>query len=218
MWSTTVAVPVRAVGQAEALHRRRRRSSSGSPANSGLQPVAVVLVEAVVGVEPEDPVAGGVPQALVAGGGEVVHPGEVEDLRAEASGDLAWCGRSSRCPRRRSRRPGRRAESRQSGRLCLLVLDDHAQRHARQPRLAEPAAGRLEHRGAGRAVSRHGGGRRPRRARRRRSTSVGGVVPGEPLEHVRRPARRGPAPRSGSATTCAGSRARASASGSASQG
>jgi hypothetical protein len=53
------------------------------------QPLAVGVVEALVGVEPEDPVTGGVAQAGVAGGGEVVAPGEVEEAGAEAGGHLA---------------------------------------------------------------------------------------------------------------------------------
>ena len=53
------------------------------------QLVAVLLVEAVVGVEPEDPVSRGVLQAGVAGGGEVVDPGEVEDLGPLVARNLA---------------------------------------------------------------------------------------------------------------------------------
>jgi hypothetical protein len=50
--------------------------------------VAVLLVEAVVGVHPEDEVTAGVVEAGVAGGGEVVAPGEVEDPGAVLEGDL----------------------------------------------------------------------------------------------------------------------------------
>ena len=57
------------------------------PGEQAAEPLAVLGVEAVVGVEPEDPLARGVTQRLVAGGGEIIDPGEVEDLGAEARGD-----------------------------------------------------------------------------------------------------------------------------------
>jgi hypothetical protein len=43
----------------------------------------VGFIEIFVAVEPEDPVAAGVPQALIAGGGEAINPGEVEDAGAQ---------------------------------------------------------------------------------------------------------------------------------------
>ncbi len=52
------------------------------------QLLAVFFVEPVIGVEPEDPVPRGVSQALIAGAGEVVAPGEVEDAGAEGGGDF----------------------------------------------------------------------------------------------------------------------------------
>src|SRR5262249_9109043 len=51
-----------------------------------LRPVGVV--HEVIGVEPAGPGAGGVAEAFVAGGGEVVAPGEVENAGTELAGDL----------------------------------------------------------------------------------------------------------------------------------
>jgi hypothetical protein len=53
------------------------------------QPAAVLLVEPVVGVEPDDPLAGRMPQALIAGRGEVIDPGKVEDAGDELGGQVA---------------------------------------------------------------------------------------------------------------------------------
>jgi hypothetical protein len=48
------------------------------------QPRAIVAVDSVVGIQPEDPVLGGVAERFVAGRGKVVAPGEFVDLRAQA--------------------------------------------------------------------------------------------------------------------------------------
>jgi hypothetical protein len=53
------------------------------------QASAVLFIDSIVGVEPEDPVAGGVVDARIAGGGKIIAPGEVEDAGAETGGQLA---------------------------------------------------------------------------------------------------------------------------------
>ena len=42
----------------------------------------------VIGVEPEDVIAGSVFQCSVAGGGEVINPGEMKNLCSELAGDF----------------------------------------------------------------------------------------------------------------------------------
>src|SRR5262249_36011498 len=77
------------------VSRNSRSVSSMANANiaivelveQGPQPPAVVLVQAVVGVEPEDPIAGGVAEAFGAGGGEAFLAGEVVNLGPVAGGD-----------------------------------------------------------------------------------------------------------------------------------
>ena len=55
----------------------------------GAQAFAVRVVQALVGVQPKNPVAGGVAEALVAGGGEAVTPHEVVNPRTQPDGNLA---------------------------------------------------------------------------------------------------------------------------------
>jgi hypothetical protein len=54
----------------------------------GFQLAAVGLIEVFVGIEPEDPVAGGVAEGFDPGRGEVIDPGEVEDAGAQGGGEL----------------------------------------------------------------------------------------------------------------------------------
>jgi len=48
---------------------------------------AVGIVEMLIGVEPEEPLPGGVADGFIACSGEVVAPGEVEDTSAELGSD-----------------------------------------------------------------------------------------------------------------------------------
>ncbi len=54
----------------------------------GAELAAVFRIEVLIGVEPEDPVAGGVAQGFIAGGGEAVAPGEGEDAGTQGGGDF----------------------------------------------------------------------------------------------------------------------------------
>ena len=49
----------------------------------------LLRLDHIIGIEPEGIIAGRVRERRVAGGGEVVDPGEIEDLRPELPGDLA---------------------------------------------------------------------------------------------------------------------------------
>ena len=73
------------VGQAQALHAVGGVFVA-QRGQQGPQLLAVDVVDAVVGVQPQDPVAGGVPQRLVARRREVVAPGEVHELHLDAEG------------------------------------------------------------------------------------------------------------------------------------
>ena len=92
--------------------------------------LAVRLVEAVVGVKPEDPVAAGVLDADVTGGCEGIDPGEVADLGPQQ------CRNLLRLVRRAGidddhfiNKVGDRFEA--SSEVRFLVLDDHRQGNAR---------------------------------------------------------------------------------------
>ena len=80
--------PVRVVGVRELLHQVGRAVALQA-VEHGPQPPAVLRVEPLVGVEPEDPVAGRVADALVPRGGEVVHPREIDDDGAAVERHLA---------------------------------------------------------------------------------------------------------------------------------
>ncbi len=54
----------------------------------GFELGAVLIIEGFVGVEPEDPVAGGVAERLIARRGKAVNSGEVEDAGAQGGGDF----------------------------------------------------------------------------------------------------------------------------------
>lgn len=52
------------------------------------QPLSVSRVEAFIGIQPENPVAGGLAKRLIACG-EAIDPGEVDDLGPERGSDLS---------------------------------------------------------------------------------------------------------------------------------
>src|SRR5262249_59523256 len=95
----------------------------------GAESLVVGLVEAVVGVQPEDPLAPGMPQALVAGGGEAVHPWEVEHAGAKLSGDLA--GAVGGAGVHHDDFVHQAGSGTQAGpQVVLLILGDHTERDA----------------------------------------------------------------------------------------
>ena len=145
-----------AVGVAGAADDVGRLVARPRPSSSASQLGPLGRLDHVVGVEPEGVVAGGAGQRRVAGGGEVVDPGEVEDPRPERAGDLHGAvGRAGVDDDDLVEEPGGRA---QAGRqVRLLVADDHRQ--------ADP--GRRAGLGAGL------GGRPGLRATRRRRPRAG---------------------------------------------
>src|SRR5436190_24395966 len=101
---------------------------SGKSGEQAAEAVLIRFVEAVVGVQPEYPIAGCPPQRFVASGGKVITPSEVEDARPQARSKL----------RRIVLRPGvhyddlvhERGDWTQAQRKVVrLVTDDHAQRY-----------------------------------------------------------------------------------------
>ncbi len=54
----------------------------------GFELGAVVVIEGFIGIEPKDPVAGGVAERLIARRGKAVNPGEVKDAGAQGGGDF----------------------------------------------------------------------------------------------------------------------------------
>jgi hypothetical protein len=81
-----VATPL--TGQTRALHDIGCVVQRQTP-ELGPQAGGVLFIEAVIGVHPEDPVAGSMAQAFITGGGEAIHPGKVNDLGTETGSDLA---------------------------------------------------------------------------------------------------------------------------------
>ena len=85
------------------------------------------LVKAIVGIEPEDPLAGGVLEAFIASRGEVVAPLEEMDVRREPAGDLDSGVMRARIDDDdfiKQMRNGRQA----LGQVALFVADNHAER------------------------------------------------------------------------------------------
>ena len=85
---------------ADAVDDRQRKPSRQVRRDELAQLRRVLGDEGLVGVEEEDPVAGGGVEADVARGGEVVVPGVLEDLGAVLAGDVGGAVLSSRCRRR----------------------------------------------------------------------------------------------------------------------
>ena len=85
-------------------------------------------IEVLVTVEPENPIPGGVPNALVVRSGEVVDPLEFMDLGIQLSGDLAGVVvRAGVDDDDLVSKAGGRAKAPRKG--GCLVSGDHAKRH-----------------------------------------------------------------------------------------
>jgi hypothetical protein len=76
------------VGDTDALHDIRRMVPVYL-IEQRQQFLPVGLVEAIIGIHPEDPVAGGPAQGFIAGSGKAIDPGEVVHLGAVLASDLA---------------------------------------------------------------------------------------------------------------------------------
>src|SRR6478672_18157 len=90
----------------------------------------VVRTETIVGVKPENPVAGRMAQALIAGGGEIIAPNKIVYLGREAAGHLAGFVAGARIDNHNLvEQLGNRREALRK--LMRLVADNHAQRNGR---------------------------------------------------------------------------------------
>jgi len=113
--------------------------------NQPLEAPAVVLVEALVGIEPEDPSALRVAQAFVSGGSKVIHPGKFINLGAETAGDLFGAvPRAGVDDDYFANEVGNGVQA--VGQMVFFIADDHAQGYLRQLfdcvlRLIEPHLG-----------------------------------------------------------------------------
>ena len=124
--------------------------------------VVEVAADLLVGVDVEDPVAGGEVEAAVARRGEVALPGLVRDDGSVSFGDRDRCRRWIRCRRRRSRRPVHRSEVRQASRRSASSLDDDRgrQRHRHPCDYLGHGRSSVWFGSGGRVVGRRGGRRR----------------------------------------------------------
>ena len=97
----SIVLAARAVDLHDVTEDRRIRAA----VSQVTQPAAAIRGDGVVRIHPEEPLASSMAQRLVAGGREVVAPGEVEQPPAVATRRSAASHRSSRCRRSPSRRP-----------------------------------------------------------------------------------------------------------------
>src|SRR4029077_2599319 len=85
-----------------------------------------VRLDSLVGIEPEDPVTGGMGKRFIAGGGEVVRPGEIKDPGAELPGNVRGAvGRSGVDGNDFVKQLMNGVEALRQ--ILPLVFDDHAQ-------------------------------------------------------------------------------------------
>ena len=90
----------------------------------------ILFIQPIIGVHPENPVPGGVPQAFVVRGGEVIHPWEIKHTGPDLFGQRARAIRGTGVHDDDFvRQPGHRTQA--GGQVIFLVLDNHAQGNAR---------------------------------------------------------------------------------------
>lgn len=96
--------------------------------NHGPQSFSIFFIEALVGIKPKNPLAGGVLQAFVAGRGKIIDPGKVENASPKTCRHvLGAIRRAGVDDDYLVYQVSRRFQT--CGQIALLVLDNHAERY-----------------------------------------------------------------------------------------